>query len=221
MRFGNILSAKSALLATAACAGALLLTGCDEYVHITRDPDLRIAKHATWAWQPMTQRSGGRDSRPVVSRDVIGRGETLTRDTSAENDVLRGKVKNAIESSLSAKGMRFVNDPEAADFLVDFHLGVRRRNVRVEHVYPGGYPGLVCGPYGCWEGWGWGPPGVSYENVRFREGTIVIDVLQHSTNHLAYRAVGEKPVRRDTLSFSQDEVNGLVHHLFKDLRTGK
>ena len=220
MQFGKIFSAKPALIA-AAFAAAALLAGCDEYVHITRDPDLRIAKHATWAWQPMTQRSGSRDSRPVTSRDLITRGEPVARDTSAENEVLRGKVKNAIEQSLNAKGMRFVNDPETADFLVDFHLGVRRRNVTVQHVYPGGYPGLVCGPFGCWEGWGWGPTGVSYENIRFREGTIVLDLVQHSTNHLAYRAVGEKPVRRDMLSFSQDEVNGLVHHLFKDLRTGK
>jgi hypothetical protein len=36
-----------------------------------------------------------------------------------------------------------------------------------------------------------------------------------------YRAVGEKPVRRDTFSFSQDEVNGLVHHLLKDLKPSK
>lgn len=221
MQFGRVFRAESALIAAAACAGALLLVGCDEHVRIIRDPDLRIAKHATWAWQPMTQRSASRDSRPITSRDVITRGETVARDTSAENDVLRGKVKNAIEQSLDAKGMRFVNDPEAADFLVDFHLGVRRRSVTVEHVYPGGYPGLVCGPFGCWEGWGWGPPGVSHENIRFREGTIVLDLLQHSTNHLAYRAIGEKPVPRNMLSFSQDEVNGMVHHLLKDLRTRK
>jgi len=220
MRLGRTFSAKPALIAALACGGALVLAGCDERVRIIRDPDLRVAKHATWAWQPMTQRGGTRDSRAVTSRDLITRGETVARDTSAENEVLRGKVKNAIEETLNTKGMRFVSDPQAADFLVDFHLGVRRRSVTVEHVYPG-YPGLVCGPYGCWEGWGWGPTGVSYENIRFREGTIVLDLVQHDTNHLAYRAIGEKPVRRDMLSFSQDEVNGMVHRLLKDLRARK
>jgi hypothetical protein len=58
-------------------------------------------------------------------------------------------------------------------------------------------------------------------HIRFREGTIVLDVVQSPTNHLIYRAVGEKPVRRDTFSFSQDEVNGLVHHLLKDLKPSK
>jgi hypothetical protein len=98
---------------------------------------------------------------------------------------------------------------------------VRRRNMTVERVYPGVYPGLMCGPFGCYGGWGYGPAAVGYEHVRFREGTIVVDVVQNPSNHLVYRAVGEKPVHRNTFSFSQDEVNGLVHHLLKDLTPSK
>jgi hypothetical protein len=59
---------------------------------------------------------------------------------------------------------------------------------------------------------------VSYEHIRFREGTIVVDVLEEPTNHLVYRAVGEKPVRRNALSFSQEEGNEIVRHLLKDLK---
>src|SRR2546423_1499217 len=162
MLLGRFLNARPALMAAAACApAALLVAGCDERVRIVPRPDLRIARHATWAWQPATTKESARESRPVISRDEIRRGETVTRESSQENDVLRGKVKTAIEQALNSKGMKELSDPQAADFLVDFHLGVRRRNVRVEHVYPGGYPGLVCGPYGCWEGWGgWGPASV-------------------------------------------------------------
>jgi uncharacterized protein DUF4136 len=221
MLFERIVRAKPALLASAAALCVFALGGCDEHVRIVRDPDLRIARHATWAWQPMKERQGAeRGSRPVVSRDEIGRREsaTVTRDRDAENDVLRGKVKTAIEQTLMAKGMKEVSDPAAADYLVDFHLGVHRRNVTVQNVYPG-YPGLVCGPFGCWEGWG--PPMVGYERIRFREGSIVVDLAQQSTNHVVYRAIAEKPVRRDMLSFSQDEVNSIVSHLFRDLRVGK
>ena len=221
MLFRGLIKAKSGLFVTGAALSIFLLGGCDEYVHITRDPDLRIGKHATWAWQPASARDSRRASRPVVSRDDIGRRETVTRDTSADNDLLRDKVKVAIERTLSEKGLREVSEQESADFLVDFNLAVRRRNVTVERVYPGGYPGLVCGPFGCWEGVGWGPPAVDYEHPRFREGTIVVDLLQQPANHLAYRAIGEKPVKRDMLSFSQEEVNGMVHRLFKDLRTSK
>ena len=220
----GFLKARGPLFAAGALACAVLLAGCDEYVHITRDRDAHIARNATWAWRPAKEETSRRASRPVISRDVITRGErgeTITRDNDADSDVLRGKVKGAIERNMAEKGLKQVEDPEDADLVVDFHLAVRRRNMTVERVYPGAYPGLVCGPFGCYGGWGYGPAAIGYENIRFREGTIVVDVLQNPSNHLIYRAVGEKPVRRDTFSFSQDEVNGLVHHLLKDLKPSK
>jgi hypothetical protein len=212
--------ARKPLFAACAIACAVLLAGCDEYVHITRDRDVQIARHATWAWRP-AQEESRRGSRPVVSRDVITRNETVNREDNAGNEAFRGKVKTAIARNLSEKGLKEASDPATADFLVDFHIAVRRRNMTVERVYPGAYPGLVCGPFGCYSGWGYGPAAVGYENIRFREGTIVLDIVQNPANHLVYRAVGEKPVRRDTFSFTQDEVNGLVHHLLKDLKPSK
>ncbi len=215
MFFRRHVMARVPLAAGTALSCVFLLAGCDERVQIIRDRDVHFAERATWAWRPMQERSRGRGSRPVISRDEITRGETVTRDTDADNDALRGKVKTAIAATLQEKGFKEVSDPEDADFLVDFHLGVRRRNVTV--AYPAG--GLVCGPFGCYEGWGWGP--VGYEHIRFREGTIVIDLAQREANRPAYRAIGEKPVQRDAFSLSQSEVNGLVHHLLKDLRAGK
>lgn len=217
----RFVNARAPLFAVGVLACAVLLTGCDEYVHITRDRDARLARHATWAWRAASEENSRRDSRRVISRDDLRRGETVAREDNADNDVLRGKVKSAVERDLSEKGFKQASDPDSADFLVDFHIAVRRRNMTVERVYPGAYPGLVCGPFGCYSGWGYGPAGVGYENVRFREGTIVIDAVQNPANHLIYRAVGEKPVRRDTFSFSQDEVNGVVHHLLKDLKPHK
>jgi hypothetical protein len=217
----RFVNARAPLFAASAVACAVLLTGCDEYVHVTQDRDAHIARHATWAWRPASEESSRRDSRRVISRDDLRHGETVAREDNADNDFLRGKVKSAIERDLSEKGFRQASDPDSADFLVDFHIAVRRRNMTVERVYPGAYPGLVCGPFGCYSGWGYGPAAVGYENIRFREGTIVIDAVQNPANHLIYRAVGEKPVRRDTFSFSQDEVNGLVHHLLKDLKPSK
>jgi hypothetical protein len=83
-----------------------------------------------------------------VSRDVITRNETVTREDNTDNDALRDKVKTAVERNLSEKRLKEVSDPATADFLVDFHIAVRRRNMTVERVYPGAYPGLVCGPFG-------------------------------------------------------------------------
>lgn len=217
MSFRHFVTARAPLAAAAALSCVFLLAGCDERVQIIRDRDVHFARHATWAWRPMEEQARGRDSRRVISRDEINRGETVTRDTDADNDALRGKVKNAIENDLRGKGFKEVSDPAAADFLVDYHLGVQRRNVTV--AYPGG--GLVCGPFGCYEGWGWGPGPVGYERVHFREGTFVLDIYQRGSKSSAYRAIGEKPVHRDAFSFTQHEVNDMVHHLLKDLRPRK
>src|SRR5207302_255519 len=80
----------------------LLLAGCDEYVQITRDPDVPIHKLATWAWRPVAEQSKAHDSRAVVSRDVISRDETVVRDSNADNEMVRQRVKTAIEQTLAS-----------------------------------------------------------------------------------------------------------------------
>jgi hypothetical protein len=220
------------LVTAAAMVSLIFLVGCDEHVQITRDHDVRIPKHATWAWRPA---EGARytpppsapnaDNRPVISRDTLnappppqaGRGAAPPREASAEDDVVRQRVKTAIEQTLASKGFQQV-DPAQAEFLVDYKFAIRRFNETVPAY--GGYPGLVCGPFGCWYG-GYGPAWAGYENVHFREGTIVFDWLQRDTKHLVYRAVGEKPVQRDAFSLTQSDINSLTHKLLSDLKPGK
>jgi hypothetical protein len=206
---------RSPLLAAYILVCGLLLAGCDDHITVTRDPDIPVAKGNTWAWKPAAPPKDA-DRRPVVSRDVIARGETVARESGSNNEIVRQRIRTAIEQTLSSKGLRQVSDPQAADFLVDYHVAVRRHDVTVGRVYPGGYPGLVCGPFGCWESWGWGPPEVSYENIRFREGTVVFDLVKQSNKRLAYRAVGQKPVHRDT--FNQGEISEFVHHMLGKLK---
>ena len=207
---------KSPLLTSSVLLCGLLLAGCDDHITVIRDPDIPVPRGSTWAWKP-TAPAKDSDRRPVVSRDVISRGETVSREPGANHEIVRQRIRTAIEQTLSSKGLRQVSDPQAAEFLVDYHIAVRRHNVAVERVYPGGYPGLVCGPYGCWESWGWGPTEVSYENIRFREGMVVFDLREQSTKRLAYRAIGQKPVHRDT--FNQGEINEFVQHMLGKLKT--
>jgi Domain of unknown function (DUF4136) len=207
---------RSPLMAAAILLGGLLLAGCDEHVEIIRDRDIPVLKHQTWAWRPAPARKEARNERPVVSRDVIGGRETVEMEADPANETVRQKLRAAIERQLTEKGLTQVSDPAAADFLVDYHFAMRRHNVRVERVYPGAYPGLVCGPFGCWQGWGYGPAEVSYGNVRFREGTFVFDFIKHNPNRLAYRAIGQEPAHHAT--FSNDQVNDMVHALLKGLK---
>lgn len=224
------------LLTATVFLSLLLVAGCDEHVQITRDRDARIPKGATWAWQPAPTETASaapararRDDRPITSRDVISDNQgqnsygrrpnaAAAREPNADDEVVRQRVRQAIESALASKGFKQVSDPAAAQFLVDYKFAVRGHNATVPVAYGGGYPGLVCGPFRCWESWGWGPAAVGYENIRFRLGTIVFDFMEQPTKHLVYRAVGEKPVRYDAFTLTQGDINGLVHHLLGDLK---
>jgi hypothetical protein len=210
---------RSPLLAASILLCGLGLAGCDEHVEIIRDRDIPVLKHQTWAWRPAHHSNEAKNERPVISRDVIGRRQPVqpvAPESDPANEIVRNELRTAIERRLTYKGLTQVSDPAAADFLVDYHFAMRRHNATVERVYPGAYPGLVCGPYGCLQGWGYGPPEVSYENVRFREGTFVFDLFKRDTKRVAYRATGLEPPYRSTIT--HDQVDSMVHALLKDLK---
>jgi Domain of unknown function (DUF4136) len=220
MKYPLLSKAPSLLLAAATFLCVFVLAGCDEHVTVIRDPDIPIPMHATWAWRPAPPPP----KNPVISRDVISRngaaGETIARDESLETDILRRQIKKGIEQTMTSKGFVRVDDPQAADFLVDYHMGVQRHNVRVGYVEPvGAYPVVVCGYGGCWDTWRGGYWGPGYETIRYRVGTIVFDLTKQGTNRVAFRAVGYK--RIDRSSFSQENVTDSVHHLLHDLKPGK
>ena len=202
--------------------GGLVLSGCNDDVEVLRDPDVRVAKGMTWAWRPMTPPPAAKrdeDTRPVLSRDVIAAPPPTqhmesNRDWNTEAN--RNQLKEAIERALKSRGLVQVNDPATADFLVDYHLAVRTQKARVGTVYPGGYPGLACGPYGCWSGWGWGPPEVEYRTVRWHEGTFVLDIALRNPKKLAYRAISQKELNKQTITpYMAEEA---VNHLLKSFK---
>jgi hypothetical protein len=182
-----------------------------------RNRDIPVLKHQTWAWRPAPAKTEAKNERPVVSRDVIGsRTAAVAPEPNPAYETVRQELRTAIERQLTEKGLAQVSDPAAADFLVDYHFAMRGHNATVARVYPGAYPGLVCGPFGCWREWGYGPAAVGYENVRFREGTFVFDLFQREPKGLAYRAKGLEPPYRSM--FTQDQVNDMVHALLKGLK---
>jgi len=205
--------------------GGLFLSGCDDNVEVIRDPDIHIAKGMTWAWRPVNAPEGpvtnpSADNRKVTSRDVISSQQTppapqqpqrleSSRDwnTEANRDVL----KAAIAKNLQSKGLTQAADPATADFWVDYHVAVKTQTA----VYPG-YPGVACGPYGCWSGWGWGPP--AFQTVNYHEGTFVIDLALRNPRKLAYRGISHKELKNKPVitPYQADEAVG---HLLKGLKT--
>lgn len=211
-------------LMAAVLMGGMVLAGCDDNVEVLRDPDIRVAKGMTWAWRPIAppppQGQRSNDSRPVVSRDVINSGPPPEQHMESNRDwnteANRDQLKAAIERALKSKGLVQVSDPMTADFLVDYHLAVKTQRATVGTVYPG-YPGSVCGPYGCWSGWGWGPPEVEYRTVKWHEGTFIFDLALRNPKKLAYRAISQKELKnKPTITPYQAEE--AVNHLLKGLK---
>jgi hypothetical protein len=220
LRFNKIMS-RGTVIGAAACG--LFLAGCDDHVQIIRDPEIPVAKRSTWAWKPMEaridarndSRNSGRNDRPVISRDVIGGrgGEAVAEVDDPATEIDRRRFKAEIERQLAAKHLVQVSDPAVADFVLDYHFAVRNGHKTV--AYPGGYGGLVCGPYGCWNGWGYGP--VGYQRVQFREGSFLLEMIQNRSKRLVYQATGQEPP--DKVQFSQDQLYNMVHALLKGLKT--
>ena len=209
-----------AVLMAVVLAGGLVLAGCNDDVEVLRDPEIKVAKGMTWAWRPMTPPAAAAtrsaDGRPVLSRDVIApppeQQQHLESNRDWNTEANRNVIKAAIERTLRSKGLVQTPDPATADFLVDYHVAVKTATATV----PVGYPGMACGPFGCYAGWGWGPPGFGYENIRFHEGTFVFDLGLRNPRKLAYRAISHKELDQRTISPYVAE--HAIDHLLKDLK---
>ncbi|MGC2674351.1 MAG: hypothetical protein WA299_20990, partial [Candidatus Acidiferrum sp.] len=71
------------LLSVTALLSFIFVAGCDEYVRIIRDHDVRIPNSATWAWRPAVQETANAgDSRPVTSRDQVVRNQPERREST-------------------------------------------------------------------------------------------------------------------------------------------
>jgi hypothetical protein len=221
MRFLRPFSTTKRILTAVACLSLALVVGCNEYVTSERNPEVPIPKHATWAWRPIeAQPTPAREARPVISRDEPNQGPRPVPQSEASTEILRGQIRVAITKSLAEKGFKEVTDPNAAAFLVDYHIAVKDQSAAVPVGY-GGYPGVVCGPYGCVQSWGYGPPVYGYQNIKFRTGTMVFDFLQAPTKKVAFRAIGNKPVKAGLTTFTQSDVNSLVNAVLWKLSAGK
>jgi uncharacterized protein DUF4136 len=216
-------SRLSASLMAAVLLGGMLVSGCNDNVEVLRDPDIRVAKGMTWAWRPMApppQAQRDSEGRPVMSRDVITPApppqQHLESNRDWNTEANRDRLKEAIEKALKSKGLVQVPDPATADFLVDYHVAVKTQRATVGTVYPG-YPGLACGPFGCWSGWGWGPPELEYRNVAWHEGTFILDIALSNPRKLAYRAISQKELKnKPTITPYQAEE--AVNHLLKGFK---
>jgi hypothetical protein len=161
--------------------------------------DTAIASGAPVAWAPLAQN------------------ELQNGDPRIDNDVIRRRIRTAVEQALAARGHQFVQDPNDARYLVSYHIGLQdRQSLRVDTMGPS--HGVVCGWRGCVSGFGWGMYGAPRDvrTVNYVEGTLMLDLTERSSGELAWRATSQR--RLDRGDDSQERINAALLDMTRSLR---
>jgi hypothetical protein len=186
----------------AAAVASLALAACESpggKVTVLTGDTVRVQPGSTYAWAP--------GARP-------GQG-----DPRVDNDIIQGRIKNAVDGALAAKGYRLA-DPSTATLLVQYHIGLQNKTDTQVDTFGGPGPGPVaCGIRGCIGGFGWGmygaPMDVDVRHINYVEGTVMLDLIDRASGKLAWRATSQK--RLDQKDADQAGVNAIVTDMVKSL----
>ena len=121
----------------------LSLSGCLGGPHMVseRDEAVPVPHHATWAW-----------AAPDTSGD-------WERDPALASEITEQRFRRAFDSVMSDLHFEQVLDPDSADFILSYHLGMRRAREAAHPVSHGGVSfGVMVGAPAYGWGPGFGPP---------------------------------------------------------------
>ncbi len=170
-------------------AALVLLTACSSYsVKYDFDPGAGFHAYRSFDWYAASRKAQGRkaDEHPLLDK----------------------RVRAAVEQQLQAKGYRRETTADP-DFLIAYYPVYRTRRVRT---------GTSVG----FGGWGWRRPWGYGVGTRFstsevhsyKEGTIVLEIVDFKSNQLVWQASAEGALTRlDDPQEAQEQVNRAVKDL--------
>lgn len=109
-------------------------------------------------------------------------------------------AREELSESLGQLGFIEVSVDEDPDLVVNFYDQIEERYAYIGNSY-----------YYCWYGWFWPYPCVEYVERRYNVGTVVIDLLDTSTEQSVWRMVGEGVFTDDAREL-QDRVRAAIDH---------
>ena len=149
--------ARLSLVGVAGTLGVLVGVACAPFnVKVDYDPDVDFGALRSYAW--------------------LARPELADPNPFADNPLLRKRVREAVEGSLSSLGF-VAASPGEADFQMTFHVTLEDRTVG--QGWPGGFYGYSRAPYGY--------SGSSYLTRSFQQGTLILDAVSRDGSQLLWR----------------------------------
>ncbi|MFY0582221.1 DUF4136 domain-containing protein [Cystobacter fuscus] len=138
-------------------------------------------------------------------------------DTRIYNSIIQSRVRLAVDRELAERGFRLVDENQKPDFKLGWHGAIDKR-VDVD---------VINNFYGYrWDPWydpffgpvAYGGAGAPTATVReYREGTLILDVVDAKSNNLVWRGTAEATLA-DNMSAkkSQKLIDNAVEKILKD-----
>jgi len=147
---------------------AIVSPGCSRVaVEATADPRANFSTYTSFAFLPR----GGMTGPPA---------DVPRRLRATLDPLYHAHVQEAVTRDLKAKGLVLAPDRDEADLLIAYRTVVGNRTDIYPPIYGGGWYG-----YGAW-------PGYAH---KYKEGTLVIELIDRQGDYLAWRGVGVGAMR--------------------------
>jgi len=185
--------------------GRLMMTGAFAAMVSACGPSINVSSD----WDPAADFS---TYQTFAVLDEASGGQHLDQLTSS-------RIKSAIGSTLEAKGMRQVDNPDNADFAVGWQITTdQQSSYQTVNTGWGGY-----GRYGGYGGgWGGGMSTSRTTEYRYEVGTLVIAMFDEAKDQMIFTSTGSKKLATDNVTpeESQSRINQAVEAILKDFPPG-
>jgi len=167
-RIASIFSATPGLLLGGLVLSLSLLSGCSGItVYTDYDPSLDFSQYQSYAWMPEE--------------------EPETGDYRIDNDLIRNRVRSAVDNQLQAAGFRLVSEEEAS-FLVIYRVALQDKT----QISSSG--GSIT--YGSWGRGRYGSVGygTGIDSYDYTQGFLILDIMDPKSKELVWRGTAERRV---------------------------
>jgi hypothetical protein len=132
-----------------------------------------------------------------------------SKSQRAKTPMVDQRIRDAVTSELTAKGFKQV-ERNAADFVVDYHVSVSQEEQR----QPRGAVSIGSGRYSGGSSVGFSVAVPLGGNRTYKDGTLIIDMLDNKSNVLFWQGSGSRRVSDD---LAPDRLTVLINEVVAEI----